>query len=102
VLPYSNCVHYDGEPARREEYHRFVAGGMLAGYAVEDGVALHFRGRELEDVVSSRPEGSAFRVEPRGSGVREMRLRARYLGGPAPARARAAGEAVPSREAVAA
>jgi len=41
-LPYSNCVHYDAEPARRVEYHRFVADGLRAGYAAEDGVALHF------------------------------------------------------------
>ncbi len=45
-LPYSNCVHYDAEPARRAEYHRFVADGMRAGFAVEDGVALHFRGTQ--------------------------------------------------------
>ena len=30
LLPYSNCVHYDAEPARREEYHRFVGDGMRA------------------------------------------------------------------------
>src|SRR5436309_8744904 len=34
-LPYSNCVHYDAEPARRSEYHRFVGEGMRPGYAVE-------------------------------------------------------------------
>ena len=25
LLPHSNCVHYDGEPCRRQEYRRFVA-----------------------------------------------------------------------------
>ena len=43
LLPYSNCVHYDAEPERRLEYHRSVADGMRPGFAVEDGVALHFR-----------------------------------------------------------
>jgi dipeptidase E len=79
-LPYSNCVHYDAEPARRAEYHRFVADGVRAGYAAEDGVALHFRGTSLERVVSSRADGSAFLLEPSAGGVRETRLHAEHLG----------------------
>ena len=81
LLPHSNCVHYDGEPARREEYRRFVGDGMRSGYAADDGAALHFAGTELLEVVTSRPQARAFRVEP-GS---ERPLRARYLGEPAPA-----------------
>ncbi len=80
LLPYSNCVHYDAEPTRRVEYHRFVADGMRPGFAVEDRVALHFRARSLERVVSSRPDGSAFLVEPAGRSVRETRLEASHLG----------------------
>jgi peptidase E len=81
LLPYSNCVHYDAEPARRAEYHRFVADGMRLGFAVEDGVALHFRGTSLERVVSSRPDGSAFLVELDGARVRETRLEVAFLAG---------------------
>jgi peptidase E len=80
LLPYSNCVHYDAEPERRAEYHRFVADGMRPGFAAEDGVALHFRGTSLERVVSSRPDGSAFLVEHDGKTVRETRLHAEFLG----------------------
>jgi dipeptidase E len=80
LLPYSNCVHYDAEPARRAEYHRFVGEGMRTGFAVEDGVALHFRGTRLEQVVSSRPDGHAYLVEPAGDGVMEAQLQAVYLG----------------------
>jgi len=80
LLPYSNCVHYDAEPARRQEYHRFVGDGMRAGFAVEDGVALHFGRCRLKRVVSSRPDASAYRVEPTADGVRETRLNACYLG----------------------
>jgi len=80
LLPYSNCVHYDAEPARRAEYHRFVADGTRPGFAVEDGVALHFSGTSLERVVSSRPGGSAFLVEPSRKSVRETQLKASYLG----------------------
>jgi len=80
LLPYSNCVHYDAEPARRDEYHRAVSEGMSAGFAVQDGVALHFRGTRLERVVSSRADGRAFFVQRRGARVREEPLAAEYLG----------------------
>ncbi|HLH14769.1 MAG TPA: peptidase E [Solirubrobacteraceae bacterium] len=83
LLPYSNCVHYDAEPARRSEYHRFVADGLRAGYAAEDGVALHFRGTALARAVSSRPDGAAFLVEPcerSPAGVSERRLHVEFLG----------------------
>jgi dipeptidase E len=82
LLPYSNCVHYDAEPARRAEYHRAVADGMRPGYAVEDGVALHFSGTCLERAVSSRPDGSAFLVAADGERVSETPLEVAYLGAP--------------------
>jgi dipeptidase E len=80
LLPYSNCVHYDAEPARRAEYHRFVGDGMRPGFAAEDGVALHFRRTRLARAVSSRTDGCAFRVEHRGDGVVETPLEVSYLG----------------------
>ncbi len=80
LLPYSNCVHYDAEPARRQEYHRFVGDGMRPGYAAEDGVALHFCATRLERVVTSRPDGAAFLVQPTSDGVVENRLETIYLG----------------------
>jgi dipeptidase E len=80
LLPYSNCVHYDAEPVRRAEYHRFVGDGMRPGYAAEDGVGLHFRETRLERVVSARPDGRAYRVEPAGDVVVEAPLEVSYLG----------------------
>jgi dipeptidase E len=80
LLPYSNCVHYDAEPARRAEYHRFVAAGMRPGFAAEDGVALHFRATLLERAVSSRREGRAYRVEPDSDSVVEVPLEVSHLG----------------------
>jgi peptidase E len=82
LLPYSNCVHYDAEPARRSEYHQFVSAGMRGGFAAEDGVALHFRGTQLNGVVSSRPDGRAFHVQADAGRVRERALEVRYLGIP--------------------
>jgi dipeptidase E len=80
LLPYSNCVHYDAEPQRREEYHRFVGDGMRAGFAADDGAALHFCGRRLTRVVSSRPQARAYRVQPQGHSVVEVPLDVFYLG----------------------
>src|SRR2546426_842752 len=62
LLPHSNGVHYDGDPERRASFHRFVADGMPAGYACEDGAALHFVGTELVRVVSSRAGARAVHV----------------------------------------
>lgn len=80
LLPYSNCVHYDGEPARRNEYHRFLSEGMIPGYAAEDGAALHFIGDDLARVVSSRPKAKAYRVEDTGGEVSELAIQPTYLG----------------------
>ena len=66
LLPHSGCVHYDAEPERRESYHRFMADGMPAGYALDDGAALHFAGAELVDVVRSREKARAFYVDASG------------------------------------
>jgi peptidase E len=75
------CPHYDGEPGRRSAYHRAIAGGMQAGYAAEDGAALHFRGSNLVEVISSRPQAGAYRVERIAQKVVETSLPVRFLGG---------------------
>jgi dipeptidase E len=79
-LPGSNCPHYDGEPQRRPTYWRLVGEGLPAGYAADDGCALHFVGDRLAQIVSSRPEAAAFRVEMKEGQVVETRLAAEYLG----------------------
>src|SRR5215218_10276447 len=80
LLPHSNCVHYDGEPARRQEYRRFVREGMRSGYAADDGAALHFIGSDLHRVVASRPGKRGWHVARRGDRVVERKLSAVELG----------------------
>lgn len=80
LLPCSNCVHYDAEPVRRTDYHRYVREGMRPGYAADDGVALHFEGMDLARAVSSRPDGRAYRVEQIAGEVVERALEVSYLG----------------------
>jgi peptidase E len=78
-LPHSNAVHYcDGD--RRGAFHQHLMDGMPAGFAAEDGAALRFVGAELVEVVASRPEARAYKLERRGSQVLETRLATRYLG----------------------
>jgi len=60
----SACPHYDGEERRRPVYTELVAGGFPPGVAADDGVGLHFVGTELVEVISVRPSGRAYRVEP--------------------------------------
>jgi dipeptidase E len=74
ILPGSFCPHYDGEERRRPVYQELVAGGFPAGYAADDGVALHFEGTELVETVASWPGTRAYRVEPGSETSIEPRL----------------------------
>ena len=64
ILPGSFCPHYDGEELRRPMYRKLVDEGFAPGYAADDGVALHFVGTELREIVTSQPGAWAYRVEP--------------------------------------
>jgi len=81
-VPGSHSPHYDGEANRRPRYHELVEDGSLpAGYAADDGAALVFDGPDLVEVVTSRPEARAYRVELGPDGhARETVLPVRYLG----------------------
>jgi dipeptidase E len=84
LLPYSNCVHFDCERDREGASRRHLLDGMVAGYAAEDGSALHFIGERLGGVATSRPNARAYRMRRTESGRIERRaLPARYLGAPA-------------------
>jgi dipeptidase E len=80
LLEGSACPHYDGESTRRPAFHQAVANGFPAGYAADDGVGLHFVGRELAAVVSSRPNAKGYRVSVRDGSVVEDELATRFLG----------------------
>ncbi len=81
LLEGSACPHYDGEAERRPTFQRSVAEGFRAGYAADDGAALHFVGRELVGAVSSRPKAKAYRVSRRDGEVLEEEIPTRFLGG---------------------
>ncbi|MGC1679106.1 MAG: hypothetical protein WA740_16370, partial [Candidatus Binataceae bacterium] len=62
--------------------HRLAKRGFLPTLALDDGVAGHFVGTRLKEVVSSRPHARAFRVTSTGGKVIETPLPVRYLGRP--------------------
>jgi peptidase E len=76
LLPGSACPHYDDEDARRPVYTSLVWDGFPPGYAADAGVALHFVGTELAEVLTVEEGATAYRVEA-GS---ETPLPARLLG----------------------
>ena len=82
LLPWSNTVHYSTESARRGALHSWLRQGMPAAYAADDGAALHFVGNDVAQVVASRPDARAYRIELRHDRVVTIQLGTRYLGDP--------------------
>jgi dipeptidase E len=80
-LPGSCCPHYDGEPQRRPSYHRFLASGEIsAGVAIEDWVAIHYKGKEIHRVITSKPGARAYSLRNVYGSVQEVPLSGEYLG----------------------
>jgi peptidase E len=73
----SCCPHYDGEIERRPSYHAMMLKGEIEpGYAIEDGVAVHFRHGRFERVVSKFPGSGAYHVSVKNGTVQEEALAA--------------------------
>ena len=69
LLPWSNGVHHDAEPARRPLFHALVADGTLpAGYATDDGAGVLYRGTTMMEALTERDGARAYRVERASSG----------------------------------
>jgi dipeptidase E len=62
LLPGSACPHYDGEALRRPVYTQLVRDGFPAGIALDDGVAAHYLGTELHEIVTDRPGAGGYRI----------------------------------------
>jgi dipeptidase E len=82
ILEGTFIPHLHGEAQRLPLLRRLVADRTIpSGYGVDDGAALVFRDRELVEVVTSRKDSGACRVEPDGAGgATETPLPTRYLG----------------------
>jgi dipeptidase E len=68
----SFCPHYDGEPGRRPAFREAVQRGVLrAGWAADDGAAVHFVDGRLLRSVSERRSATTYRLERHGDSVVE-------------------------------
>ena len=82
LLDGSLTVHADGEPERLPVWLAGVREGSLpGGWALDDGVALLFRGKQLQRVVSSRPGAGAQRVDAIAGELVRHRLEPELLHG---------------------
>ncbi len=77
----SFCPHYDKRAGLRLAYRKMISEGEISGgYGVQDGVALHFIGTELEKIVSSNNNARAFLVRKAGTRVTEKEIIPDFLG----------------------
>lgn len=82
LLEGSLSVHADGEPERLPAWLAGVRDGVLpGGWALDDGVALLFSGRQLVRVVSSRPGAGALRADAIAGELVRRRIPTDLLGG---------------------
>jgi dipeptidase E len=78
----SFCPHYDGESERRGINSACLEEGSLqAGWAADDGVAMHFVNDEIHRAVSSHPEKRAWRVSLVAGKAHHEEIEPAYLGG---------------------
>ena len=75
----SACPHYDGEKDRRPTYQQLVRAGFPAGYAADDGAALHFVETDLAACVASRPTARGYRLRAESDTITETPLSVRLL-----------------------
>lgn len=77
----SFCPHYSSAEGLKEIYSRMIINKELSGgYGVDDGVALHFTGRKLYKIISSRPDAKANKVVKRFGKIKIEQLDTFYLG----------------------
>jgi peptidase E len=95
LLKGSLTVHADGEPERLPVWLESVRAGMLpGGWALDDGVGLLFRGRELTRAVASRPGARAERADAVEGELVRRQLHVELLGAGTPGVVRREDEAV--------
>ena len=73
--------HYDGESNRRPNLHSLIQSGQIpSGIGIDDGVGVLFEEQQIADVVASRTQATAYKVELENGEIIEKSMPARYLG----------------------
>jgi dipeptidase E len=78
----SCTTHYNGESNRRSDFHQLIKNAELpSGIGIDDGAAVLYEGQQMVEVVSSRPDATAYQVKLEKDGqIAEGCLKTRYLG----------------------
>jgi peptidase E len=77
LLPGSFCPHYRDDDDRTRTYRELVGNQLPAGIGASNDVAVLFRGTEVAEAVSTRPDAGAWHVTEAG----EHPLTIRFLNG---------------------
>jgi peptidase E len=77
----SMTPHFDGEAQRRPWLLQAILEQRIqAGFAADDGAALHFVNENLEQVISSRVEARGYRIDLQAQEILETPLETQFLG----------------------
>ena len=67
LVPGSFCPHFDSEPERRPLFTTAVRDGDLpAGFAADDGAAVHYVDGAVHGYLTERPGAGVYRVDAEG------------------------------------
>lgn len=76
----STCPHYNNPEESGPTYREFIEKEELsAGYAMDDGAALHYVGTDIHRAVASRPEAKVYHVTKSDEGIQETPLDMEYI-----------------------
>ena len=79
-LPGGCCVHYRGEPQRRERLHEEIVAGRLGHcVAIDDGAAVLYAGMSIHEVLNWREGATAYHVSCRAGAVVETALDTHFI-----------------------
>jgi dipeptidase E len=80
LLPGGCCVHYSSEPNRRVRLHEEVIAGVSGPrVAIDDGAAILYSNKSVQEVVSWRREATAYQVAAEDGKVVEHAYDARFI-----------------------
>lgn len=78
----SHCPHFDSEPERQEKYKSLIIyQKMKAGWALDDGCAIHYVDEEVFRIVGSHPDKAAYKYSSSMEHPNQQGIEAGYLGG---------------------
>jgi peptidase E len=76
----SFCAHYNN-PGRRSGFHRLIRTRELQnGFGVDNFAALHILDQQVQQVISSQPDVTAYTVRKEGERTVEKPMKSIYLG----------------------